>query len=126
MVSPLCLVSNVSFGTRPRYSLVVDEDVKKPTNQTNKPTKKQALRSLAHSGHGLLKCSINPHWCVCLCLIPQVSVAGQSLGRHRFLHSDALLRGLRRCLPQVQSSAIFSTVMVTAIFSTVMGFCRKF
>ena len=29
MVSPLCLVS---LGTRPRYSLVVDEDVKKQTN----------------------------------------------------------------------------------------------
>ena len=29
-------LSDVSVGTRPRYSLVVDEDVKKPTNQTNK------------------------------------------------------------------------------------------
>ena len=26
-------LSDVSLGTRPRYSLVVDEDVKKPTNQ---------------------------------------------------------------------------------------------
>ena len=29
-------LSDVSLLTRPRYSLVVDEDVKKPTNQTNK------------------------------------------------------------------------------------------
>ena len=29
-------LSDVSLGTRPRYSLVFDEDVKKPTNQTNK------------------------------------------------------------------------------------------
>ena len=29
-------LSYVSLGTRPRYSLVVDEDVKKPTNQTSK------------------------------------------------------------------------------------------
>ena len=29
-------VSDISLGTRPRYSLVVEEDVKKPTNQTNK------------------------------------------------------------------------------------------
>ena len=42
MVSPLSRVwqhvklSDVSLGTRPRYSLVVDEDIKKPTNQTNK------------------------------------------------------------------------------------------
>ena len=28
--------SDFSLGTRPRYSLVVDLDVKKPTNQTNK------------------------------------------------------------------------------------------
>ena len=28
-------LSNVSLGTRPRYSLVVDEDVKKQTKQTN-------------------------------------------------------------------------------------------
>ena len=28
-------LSDVSLGTRPRYSLVVDDDVKKPTNQTN-------------------------------------------------------------------------------------------
>ena len=28
--------SDVSLGTRPRYCLVVDEDVKKPTNQTDK------------------------------------------------------------------------------------------
>ena len=28
-------MSDVSLGTRPRYSLVVDEDVKKPTYQTN-------------------------------------------------------------------------------------------
>ena len=27
---------DVRLGTRPRYSLVVDEDIKKPTNQTNK------------------------------------------------------------------------------------------
>ena len=27
-------LSDVSLGARPRYSLVVDEDVKKPTNQT--------------------------------------------------------------------------------------------
>ena len=34
-------MSDVSLGTRPRYSLVVDEDVKKPTNQpTNQPTNK--------------------------------------------------------------------------------------
>ena len=40
MVSPLCLVcgstSDVNPGTRPRYSQVVDEDFKKPNNQTNK------------------------------------------------------------------------------------------
>ena len=29
-------MSDVSLGTRPRYSLVLDEDVKKPTNETNK------------------------------------------------------------------------------------------
>ena len=29
-------MSDVSLGTRPRYSLVVDEDVKKPTKQTNR------------------------------------------------------------------------------------------
>ena len=41
MVSQLCLVcgsthklSDVSLGTRPRYSLVVEEDVKKLTNRT--------------------------------------------------------------------------------------------
>ena len=33
-------LSDLSLGTRPRYSLVVDEDVKKPTNQpTNQPNK---------------------------------------------------------------------------------------
>ena len=37
IVSKLCLVCGpVSLGTRPRYSLVVDEDVKKPTNEPNK------------------------------------------------------------------------------------------
>ena len=43
MVFPLCLVcgmqhfklSDFSLGTRPRYSLVVDDDVKKRNNQTN-------------------------------------------------------------------------------------------
>ena len=36
MVSPLCLVCDHStYGTRLRYNLVVDEDVKKPTKQTN-------------------------------------------------------------------------------------------
>ena len=41
MVSPLCLLcvaevklSDVSLETRPRYSLVADEDVEKPTNQS--------------------------------------------------------------------------------------------
>ena len=29
-------LSDVSLGTRPQYSLVVDKNVKKPTNQTNK------------------------------------------------------------------------------------------
>ena len=29
-------LSDVSLPTRPQYSLVADEDVKKPTNQTNK------------------------------------------------------------------------------------------
>ena len=29
-------MSDVSFGTRSRHSLVVDEEFKKPTNQTNK------------------------------------------------------------------------------------------
>ena len=33
-------LSDVSPGTRPRYSLVVHEDVKKPTNQTNKIDRK--------------------------------------------------------------------------------------
>ena len=44
MVSQLCLVcgkhvklSDVSLWTRPRYSLVVDEDVKKPNKQSNTP-----------------------------------------------------------------------------------------
>ena len=32
-------LSDVSLGICPRYSLVVDENVKKPTNQTNKPVK---------------------------------------------------------------------------------------
>ena len=32
-------LSDVSLGTRPRFSLVVDEDVKKPTKQTNKQEK---------------------------------------------------------------------------------------
>ena len=31
-------LSDASLGTRPRYSLAVDEDVKKPTKQTNKQT----------------------------------------------------------------------------------------
>ena len=42
MVSPLCLVSGITLncqtlclGTRSRHSLNVDEDVKKPTYQTN-------------------------------------------------------------------------------------------
>ena len=30
-------LSDVSLGTRPQYNLVVYEDAKKPTNQTNKP-----------------------------------------------------------------------------------------
>ena len=30
------ILSDVSLGTRPRYSLVVDEEVKKPTKQPNK------------------------------------------------------------------------------------------
>ena len=36
MISLLCLVKllDVSLGTRPQYSLVVDEDVKKPNKQT--------------------------------------------------------------------------------------------
>ena len=45
MVSQLCLIcgstSNcqaLCFGARPRYSLVVDEDVKKPNKQTDKQT----------------------------------------------------------------------------------------
>ena len=37
-------LSDVSLVTRPRYCLVVDEDVKKPTNQTNK--KKAFLKVL--------------------------------------------------------------------------------
>ena len=39
MVSQLCLVAarkiDISLGTRPRYDLAVDEDVKKPNKQTN-------------------------------------------------------------------------------------------
>ena len=31
-------MSAVSLGTRPRYSLVVDDDAKKQTNQPNKQT----------------------------------------------------------------------------------------
>ena len=31
-------LSEVSLGASPRYGLVVDEGVKKPTKQTNKPT----------------------------------------------------------------------------------------
>ena len=45
MVSQLCLMCGsklnclmLCLGARPRYNLVVDEDVKKPTNQTNKST----------------------------------------------------------------------------------------
>ena len=34
-VSCVCQLSDVSLGTRPRYSLVADEDIQKPTNQTN-------------------------------------------------------------------------------------------
>ena len=30
-------LSDVSLGTRPRYSLVADEDIKQPTKQTNNP-----------------------------------------------------------------------------------------
>ena len=33
-------LSDVSLGTRPRYSPVVDKDFKKPTNQTNQPNVK--------------------------------------------------------------------------------------
>ena len=36
-------LSGVSLGTRPRYCLVVDEDVKKPTNQTNKSLSQSAV-----------------------------------------------------------------------------------
>ena len=32
-------MSDVSLGTRPRYSLVVDEDVKKPTKKKQKTKK---------------------------------------------------------------------------------------
>ena len=46
MVSQLCLMrgstlncQTLCLGARPRYSLVVDEDVKKPTNQ---PTKRRS------------------------------------------------------------------------------------
>ena len=35
-------------AARPRYSLVVDEDVKKPTNQPNKQTKDRAIPGLKH------------------------------------------------------------------------------
>ena len=34
-------LSDVSLGILPRYSLVVDEDVKKPTNQPNKQTRSE-------------------------------------------------------------------------------------
>ena len=44
MVSKLCLMcgstlncQTLCLGARPRYSLVVDEDVKKPTNQPTTP-----------------------------------------------------------------------------------------
>ena len=50
MVSQLCLMcgstlncQTLCLGARPRYSLVVDEDVKEPTNQ---PTIKITMRSL--------------------------------------------------------------------------------
>ena len=50
MVSQLCLMcgstqncQTLCLGARPRYGLVIDEDVKKPTNQTNKQ-KKLSLR----------------------------------------------------------------------------------
>ena len=45
MVSQLCLMcgstlncQTLFLGARPRYNLVVDEDVKKPTNQRTKGT----------------------------------------------------------------------------------------
>ena len=50
MVSPLLSrvwqhvkLSEVSLGTRPQNSLVIDEDVKKPTNQLNKSEDPQFL-----------------------------------------------------------------------------------
>ena len=48
---------DVSLGTRPRYSQVVDEDVKKPTKQTNnvdedvkKPNKQKSILSVIYTG----------------------------------------------------------------------------
>ena len=54
MVSQLCLMCGHTYncqtlclGARPRYSLVVEEDVKKPTNQTYNKAR------LVHAGIGL-------------------------------------------------------------------------
>ena len=54
MVSQLCLICGSTYncqkfclGARPRYNLVVDEDIKKPTKQTDKHqvAKKNDLRN---------------------------------------------------------------------------------
>ena len=39
-------LSDVSLGTRPRYSLVVDEDVKKPNKQIARPVRASAVTLL--------------------------------------------------------------------------------
>ena len=55
LVSQLCLMcgstlncQTLSLGARPRYSLVVDEDVKKPTNQPTNLSKLQQLHLKLH------------------------------------------------------------------------------
>ena len=54
MVSPLCLVSgfilsDVSLGTRPRYNLVADEDVKNKKKKKKFLNVKDQLRFLLHT-----------------------------------------------------------------------------
>ena len=68
MVSSLCLVwqhvkmSDVSLGTPPRYSLVVDEDVKR-TNQLNKQNLKLPSVQQAQSLRASVCASLQPSLC---------------------------------------------------------------
>ena len=58
------------FGARPRYNLVVDEDVKKPTNQpTNQPTHSTVLFDIfaVQEIHGLELKFLVPSIFFCSC-----------------------------------------------------------